>query len=424
MNRLKTIGTWLLGIVMLGMAFWAFRLWMAERIIKADPTIEGYTKALSWNPGSDEYHAILGDGYRNLLEGYDLDAAVRELKRAIELRPRVWTHHATLAAALEMKGDYTGAEASFRNAQDLNPRNATLHWLAANYFLRRNEPDKAMKAFRAAVDLDAGRLTFAADRMHAMGATVEEIGEKLVPGNRSGLLFYLYFVLTQLEDEPERADALAWRTWNRWTEAPAVGSFRVNSLFQYIRRLVRQNEHDKALQVWRTGLREAGLGEPGTSIVSNGGFEIESLGGGFDWVMPKYEGVHYEYDRATHFQGSATLQIRFAGESNPAFRGPRQTVILPAATYELTYVIKSEGITSDQGIYITIRSIADRRLLVESEKVQGTQEWSRMKYRFRTEVPIAAELEVVRDKSKKLDNLLGGKVWLDEIEIKAVEGLN
>ena len=81
MNRLKTIGTWLLGIVMLGMAFWAFRLWMAERIITADPTIEGYTKALSWNPGSDEYHAILGDGYRNLLEGYDLDAAARELKR-------------------------------------------------------------------------------------------------------------------------------------------------------------------------------------------------------------------------------------------------------------------------------------------------------------------------------------------------------
>ena len=420
MNRLKTIGTWLLGIVMLGMAFWAFRLWMASRIIKADPTMEGYTRALSWNPRSDEYHAILGDGYRNLLEGYDLDAAVRELKRAIELRPRVWTYHATLAATLEMKGDYAGAEASFRNAQKLNPRNATLHWLAANYFLRRSEPDKAMKAFRAAVDLDPGRLAFAADRMHATGTTVEEIGEKLVPGNRSGLLFYLYFVLTQLQDEPAKADTLSWQTWKRWTEAPAVGSFRLNSLFRYIQRLVRQGELDKALEVWRTGLREAGLGESGASIVFNGGFETEPLGGGFGWVMPKIEGVYYEYDRANHFRGGATLQISFAGESNPAFRGPRQTVILPAGTYELAYVIKSDGITSDQGIYITLRSIADGGLLVESEKVKGTREWERMKYKFKTEVPIAAEIEVVRDKSRKFDNLLKGKVWIDEVEINAL----
>jgi hypothetical protein len=42
-----------------------------------------------------------------------------------------------------------------------------------------------------------------------------------------------------------------------------------------------------------------------------------------------------------------------------------------------------------------------------------------MKYRFQTEAPIAAELEVVRDVSKKFDNLLGGKVWLDEVEINA-----
>jgi tetratricopeptide (TPR) repeat protein len=418
-TRLKTVGTWLVGIAALATAAWAFRLWMAETIVAEDPTIEGYTRALAWNPGSDEYHAILGGGYRDLVEGYDLDAAVRELERAVALRPGAWTHHATLAATLEMKGEFEEAEDSFRKALELNPRNVTLLWLEGNYFLRRGNLDRATAAFRSAVELEPGRLDFAADRLHAMGVSVEEIGEKLVPGNRIELLAYLNFSLGQLEDDPGRADALVWRTWTRWVEAPAQGYFSVNGIFPYIGRLVQQGRFDRAREVWRTGLHEAGLAEPGPAVVYNGGFETEALGGGFDWVMPKQEEVYCEYDRKTRFQGGASLRIDFAGESNPAFLGPRQTLILPVGTFRLSFVARSEGITSDQGIYLSLRSLDDLRPLARSEPLRGTREWAKIQCPFQTQRPVAAELAVMRDASEKFGSDLAGKVWIDDVKIEA-----
>jgi tetratricopeptide (TPR) repeat protein len=417
MAMLKTIGTWMLGIVMLGMAVWAFRLWMGERIASTDPTINGYTKALAWNPYSDEYHAILGEGYRDQMEGYDLDASLREFERAIELRPGVWTYYAALAGAREMKGDFAGAEESFRKAQELNPHNATLHWRVGNYFMRRNKLDRAILQLRAAVELEPGRLSLAADRLYAMGASVEEIGEKLVPPNRPELLAFLNFILKRLDSEPERAEALSWQTWNRWMEAPAVRPFRVNGLFGYIRWLIRHSQFDEAREVWRTGLREAELGEHDRSIVFNGGFETEVLGGGFDWVIPKHEEVYYEFDRATRFKGGISLRIDFSGQSNLAFSGPWQTIILPAGNFELSYVIKSEEITSDQGIYMDLRSVEDLQVLAQSKKVKGTREWSKIICKFQTNRPKVVELTIKRDKSEKFDNLLGGSVRIDEVKI-------
>jgi len=420
MTKLKILGTWMLAIVMLGMAVWAFRLWMGERVAATDPTIDGYARALAWNPYSDEYHAILGEGYLDRVEGFDLDAAIREFQHAIELRPGVWTYHTALAGALEMRGDFAGVEESFRKAQELNPNNATLHWRVGNYFMRRNELDRAIGQLRAAVELEPERLGLAADRLSAMGAPVEEIGEKLVPPNRPELLAFLNFTLKRLESEPGRADALCWKTWNRWLKAPAVRTFRISGLFRYIQWLIRQSELDKAREVWRTGLHEAELKVPDRSIVFNGGFETDTLGGGFDWVIPKYKEVYYEFDRATRFKGGTSLRIDFSGQSNLAFHGPRQTVILPAGTFELTYVVKSEGITSDQGIYVYVRSFEDSRVLAQSGKVKGTREWLRVKCDFRIDRPTAVELAFERDRSEKFNNLLGGSVWIDEVKINPI----
>ncbi len=77
----------------------------------------------------------------------------------------------------------------------------------------------------------------------------------------------------------------------------------------------------------------------------------------------------------------------------------------------------SENITSDQGIYFEIRSYPGNQLLARSDAVRGDQSWRRISTAFRTDRPMAASLALRRDPSKKFDNLLGGSLWLDEIQV-------
>ena len=342
---------------MIAFAGKAFRLWMAELAVDANPTIEGYAEALTWAPGSDEYHAIRGGAYRSSLDRQDLEAAVAEFEKAVELNPRIWLHHLDLAVTHELLGDSEATEKSFAEALRLNPHNTGLRWQVANFYLRRADLPVAMREFRAAVELDPSRLKLAANRLGAMGVSIEEIAEKLVPPQRPQLLDFLYFVLSQTDFEPERAAHLAWGSWERWQQAPAEESFRIRNLFRFIDYLLRQNELERAREVWGVGLWVAGEVEKqevarqesevgGREVVFNGGFESGALNGGLDWVLPNHAEVYYEEDYRTRFQGLVSLRIDFSGASNLHYRGLRQNLILPGGELQLEFVARSEDITS------------------------------------------------------------------------------
>jgi len=422
------LGSWVLGAGVMALGVWAFCLWTAERIVEAEPTAAGFARALRWNPRADAYHAMLGNSYRNYLKGQDLDRSVRELRQAIAIRPRAWTHYQDLAVTQELRGDFAAAEAAFRQAVSLNPHHTQLRWQVANYYLRRQDLPRAMSAFRAAVELDPGRLTFAANRLNAIGASVENIGAHLVPARRPDLLTFLYFVLQQLEAEPRRAGRLAWETWQKWVSAPAVEPFQIGSLFSYIQYLIRTGELEKAGQVWRAGLAAAGLrqtddgaeaaDDPAAGFVFNSGFETPALNGGLDWVLPNHPEVCYEYDHEIRVQGGESLRIDFAGKSNLDFHGPRETVLLPAGRLQLSFVIRTENITSDQGICLEVRSWVGNALLARSEAARGTRPWTRMTQEFTLNRPGAAYIVVRRYPSGKPADTLSGKVWLDEVDVK------
>jgi hypothetical protein len=256
---ISRIGTYLLVLLMLGLGVWSFRLWMGERIIEANPSVESYVKALRWNPSSDDYHAVLGISYRDLVDGQDLEAAVRELKTAVEIRPSVWIYHQSLAMAYEMKGEFNEAEDSFREALQLAPHNANLQWQVANFYMRRQNIPETVNQFRAAVELDPGNMTFAANRLAALGVTLEDISKELVPQRRQDLLRFLSFVLGHRKDDPERIMNLSWETWQRWEQASPDASFNIRNLFGFIDYLIREGELEKARYVWEVGLQEAGI---------------------------------------------------------------------------------------------------------------------------------------------------------------------
>jgi tetratricopeptide (TPR) repeat protein len=411
---------------MLWLGGWGIRLWTAERIVQAQPTVEGYAEALRWNPGSDEYHAAIGVSYRDLLEGQDLDAAVRELRKAVELKPLVWTHYVDLAVAQEIKGDFEAAASSFREAVRLNSHNSRVRWQAGNFYLRRHMLAEAVEEFQAGLEAAPDTLTFATDRLNAAGVPLPEIGERLLPPKRTALISFLNLVIKQPESDPESAERLAWQTWQRWERAPAESQFQVRGVFRYLDYLLRSGELEKARRVWEVGcairdskleIRDWKSEEQAGEVVFNGGVEREALNGGLDWVIPENPEVHYAYDQQTRFQGNTSLRIDFAGRSNLDYRGLRQSVILPAGRLQLSFAAKSENITSDQGVCFEVRSYPDNSLLARSDPILGARPWSRMTVEFKTDRPCAAQLALRRYRSEKVDCLLGGRLWIDDVKI-------
>ena len=92
----------------------------------------------------------------------------------------------------------------------------------------------------------------------------------------------------------------------------------------------------------------------------------------------------------------------------------QQTVLGPGRWHVQTF-IKTDGITTDQGVGLRIGG-------TESESLTGTRDWTKVEATF--SIPPgtteAVKLEIVRDASRKFDNKISGTAWIDSIEITPI----
>jgi len=117
----------------------------------------------------------------------------------------------------------------------------------------------------------------------------------------------------------------------------------------------------------------------------------------------------------------APLRIDFAGESNLNYRGLQQKLLLPAGRFQLSFCVMSEEINSDQGVLMELRSYPDNKLLASSEPVLGNRSWSRIKQEFEAEQPVAAYVQLRRYPSEMFNNILSGRLWIDEVSIEPIK---
>jgi len=74
--------------------------------------------------------------------------------------------------------------------------------------------------------------------------------------------------------------------------------------------------------------------------------------------------------------------------------------------------MKTDAISTNEGMYITVDCKS-------AEKQLGTTYWQEFNIPF-TAISDLVRVTVRRDPSKKFDNLLKGKVWLDGFDITAL----
>jgi hypothetical protein len=210
--------------------------------------------------------------------------------------------------------------------------------------------------------------------------------------------------------------------------ASGEDTFSADQISPYMDSLIIAKRPDEAYKVW-TDLQKKGLiryssSQSEKNLVWNGDFEDELLNKGFAWRIIPLQDVYAGLQTSTYHSPSHALLIRFSGKENLQYQHVAQYVkVTPGQSYRLHAFMKTEGITTDSGPRLEVLDPYDPKSLDKiTEDLTGTTDgWTSLLLDFSTGPKTGFILvRLIRLPSHKLDNLIAGKVWLDDVQLTPV----
>lgn len=404
------------GILFLGFVLWAFRTYMAYSLAQTS-TLPNLLRAVRLDPANADYHLRLGRLLQYNLPDLDPAQAMEHFRKATQLSPYNPQPWLDLGAALEFQGETAEAETCLRQADFMAPNLPAFQWAIGNFFLLHGNVDDAFRHFKIVLSGSSQYDQILFSTAWKASGDADKILEQLIPNQIRTEFPYLYFLVGQ-----ERFTE-AQNVWKRIASSPET--FSAIQASAYMEHLIRAHRLAEACQVWsdlrRKGLIPANYEATSKNLLVNGDFEEKPLPMVFDWRIITLEGVYVGIDRSAFHSPSSSLVIQFSGKQNLDYRHVFQYVkVEPEHSYRLQGFMKSEGITTDSGPRLEVREAYNPNVLERfSEDLVGTTtSWTLLTVDFTTGPK--TELIVVgvsRLPSQKLDNLIVGKVWVDDLTL-------
>jgi tetratricopeptide (TPR) repeat protein len=408
-------------VVFEGALFLAFVLW-ASRTYTAyslglRPTLRNLARAVRLDPSNADYHLRLGRLFQYNVADMDPAQATEHFRKATQLspyNPQAWLD---LGAALEFQGKATEAEACLRRAGFMAPNLPAFQWAIGNFFLLHGNVDEAFRHFRVVLTGSSQYDQILFSTAWKASGDADKILEQLIPSRIGTEFAYLSYLLSQ------QKYAEAQSVWKRIADSSET--FPAAQAAEYIDRMIGAQRPAAASQAWtdllRKGLIAAGYRPANKNLLVNGDFEEKILNMGFDWHISPVEGLYVGFDRTTFHSPSHSLYIQFLGKQNLTYRQILQHVkVEPGHSYRLQAFMKTEGITTDSGPLLEVLDPYDPRALNKfSEDLErSTVGWVPVSLDFTTG-PKTELIAVIisRMPSRKLDNLIAGKVWVDDVSL-------
>jgi tetratricopeptide (TPR) repeat protein len=389
----------------------------AADLVARKLTVPELQLATRLDPGDSDYHLKLGRSLQYEPENINPDAALAELRRAVDLNPDDAEAWVSLAGALQLQGAGDQAGAALSRTDFLAPNLPGFQWAVGNFLLLHGQTDDSFRHFKAVLagtrDYDGPIFNIA---WKASG-DADTILAQLIPAEFPAENSYLSYLVGN-KKYPE-----AEKVWDRI--AAERESFDPRSLSGYLDALVGTKQPAEAYSVWsyfvKRGLLSPTESETPRNLVINGDFEDGLLNMGFDWRIYGVAGVDVSLDRTTFHSGSHSLLIRFAGNQNPYYGSTFQLVrVEPNHAYHLQAFMKTEDITTDSGPRIEVRDYYDPRAVDRfSESLIGTTTgWTQIDLNLKTGPKTElVGVSVSRLRSEKIDSLIAGKVWVDDVRL-------
>ena len=191
---------------------------------------------------------------------------------------------------------------------------------------------------------------------------------------------------------------------------------------EYVEFLIRQGHPDWAASAWaqRMGARADDYDK--STYLFNGDFESDPAQSPLDWNVARTEGVEVIRDCTTAWSGKCSLRISFAGTQNFGFAAASQLAFVRPGTYRFQAFIRTEALTTDQGIRFRI---SDAELPTRLDEVlgqfTGSNPWSSVDHDFVVAPKTRLlRIEVIRQPSMKFDNKISGTAWIDDLKLEPI----
>jgi hypothetical protein len=377
---------------------------------KADE--KGLISALKYDEGNASYHYLLGRYYNVDMQNNDIDRAIFHYRRSIALNPLQAGAWSELSKIYLMSGKNNEAEYVIERAVRLKPNDPGLMWEAGTFWLINNMTDRAVPVLRRYINSEPENQAEVYDICWKLGLDNSYILQNLVPPQYRFQAGYLNYLI---------ATKRAAQAHEVWTVLDK-NSLEQKLFIDYVNFLVENRLYAPAQEVWKdiTGRIEKLEKNDDSSIIWNAGFEREMLNGGFDWVIGEAKGVDIFLDDGIHMTGSRSLGVKFDGTENPDITIVQQVVrVSPGAGYTLKGYIRSDALTTTNGLFMSVDGHKCTGLNRRSDIVTGTSFWKEVSVDFETPSDCGAVvIRIRRERSAKLDNKITGEAWIDGISLK------
>jgi hypothetical protein len=320
---------------------------------------------------------------------------------------------ADLGEAYADAGQKENARYCYDQVLALAPYYANLLLRAANFHFEFGENKEALAVTARILRLTPDYDSVIFSEYTRLVAQVEDVLRYGLPEDSRAARSWLLFLI-----EAGRIDD-AQRTWN-WV---AERSYADDALAGgYVEFLIRQGRPDWAASAWSSHLGKRSGDYRQCSYLFNGGFESELAPSPFDWNLARTQGVEVARDCTTAGSGKCSLRIEFAGTQNLGFAVASQVTFVTPGVYRFHAVIRTESLTTDQGIRFRISDAeVPVRLDVILGQFTGTRPWSDIE--DDVVVPSGTRLlqvQVIRQRSLRFDNKIGGRAWIDDLRLEPI----
>ena len=397
-------------LITLVFAWLIFKPFFVQMGLSEPLSLKELSRAISYDNNNPSHH------YRRALYRYydpagrDLSLAMDSYARAISLNPANAMYWIGLAKVLESTGELDASSSALERAIKLNPTYEKSRWMKVNLLLSRASTIEALNQLRLIIDEHPPERRRAFNVLKMITRNdVELILEEGIPHKQEPMESYLSFLMWEKNTE---GVMIVWKALS--------DGFEISSYFaaKYINYLVSVGEIWKARRysdayegrVFFTGAQE---------LISNNGFEDDICDNRLCWWIDPVQGASVRIDGGVSFKGGRSLKIEFDGSENVDFRHLFKVLPLePNTPYLLKASVKSEGITTTNGLFMEFYGIGGCKFYSTSKAVTGSGDWTELRIDVNTPPGCrAGTVRFRRLKSDKIDNLIGGTLWIDDVRL-------
>jgi hypothetical protein len=379
-------------------------------------TPQGYERATQLEPDDARNWYFLGRYWQYNLEDPDAQRATRAYQTALSFDSYSADTWLDLGTAYELEGDIAAARNAFLQAKRVYPLSPEVSWRYGNFLLRRGELDAAFAEIKHAVEADPKRGAAAFALCMRFEPDVHAVLQRVLPHSQAAYIS----VISVLSEQQQTDQALIV-----WSSLAALHPhLDINESYPLLGALIHKRQMTEAQRVWDQAIAFAGVSrppDPPGSLVWDGGFESNIVGGGLTWYYPSFVGgVVITLDTKEKHSGNRSLRLTFNGLRNVNFSDVCQYVaVRPSTTYRFSAWVRTRDISTDQGVRFGLHSVDDsENSIAWTEDVRGTQQWTQVQVPWTSGNDVRElQLCVSRLPSAKFDSKIGGSVWIDDVAL-------